>query len=122
MAKIKGVLIDVGTNKAEARTLSGELSGYYRALCCDTITVAYRKIGGKPFLIICDDDGLLKDYNLPSAVDSDNRVQLVGNLFVVQDNPKNGEFCSLTDEECQYVLNHVARLADGTPIITKCDY
>lgn len=51
------------------------LSDYYREIGCDCIDITSRIIGGKPFDIICDDEGLLKD----------NPVEMLSMVYIYDD-------------------------------------
>lgn len=119
--KIYGVLLDVRSGVAAAAVIEKKLDGYYKALRCDCIDIVRRRIGGRAFYIICDDAGLLKSNYRLSAVDSDGNPQLVGNLFVVQDDVQ-----SLTPEEAIHVLKHTRKIVDvqnrEIRSVLVCDY
>lgn len=62
------------------------LEDMYREIGCDTIDITTRKIGGKVFDIIVDDEGLLKEDPQISAVykrkDGSCEPALVGTLII----------------------------------------
>lgn len=79
---IEGILLDVNTGSISVKKLDGSLQSFYEALNCDTIDIVERKIAGKPFSIVCDDEGLLKGDPAISAIDAQDRPMLVGSLFI----------------------------------------
>jgi hypothetical protein len=102
----KGILIDVENKKSEVVEFEPKLEVYYKLLNCTYIDITARKIGENWFDIVCDDEGLLEN-KIPSAVNSENEVQLVGNLLLVNHDGEGNE-TSLTDEQIKDVLdNHI---------------
>lgn len=117
--QITGVLIDPENGIAEVRTLEESLDSFYSALHCTCIDIVNRTIGiganRKQYVIICDDEGLLKDGNFTSAIDRDHHPMLVGSLFVCKDG-QDHSLASLTDEEVDHVMSYtreVCCLVDG---------
>ena len=108
---ITGILIDVHAGTASVATIEKGLDGYYKALWCDCIDITWRSIGGRRFCIVCDDEGLLKSGCRLSAIDSSGTPQLVGNLFVVQDDGEE-DVRSLTPEEAVHVMQHTQKIID----------
>lgn len=105
---IKSILIDVKNKKAEALEIEPTLQNYYKLLDCDLIDITERKIGEYWYDIVCDDEGLLKENQIPSAVNSKSEVQLVGNLLLMNHDGEGNE-TSLTDEQINDLMNgHIA--------------
>lgn len=105
---ITGVLVDAERAHVERATIPATLDSYYEHLDCTTIDIVSRTIGGKRFDIICDDEALLRDNPILSALDSERFPMLYGNLFVCKS--KNGELVSLTDREVSHVLRNAGKL------------
>lgn len=83
MRKITGVLIADG--KATVTEVDDDLDAYYKLLDCEMIDIVTRRIGGKYYDIICDEEGLFKDDPAVGMVNEfDGRVMLVGRLFICQ--------------------------------------
>lgn len=82
--KITGVLVNPAANTAEEITIDHSLEGFYKALDCSYIDIVTRKIAGKRFDIICDDEALLHGDPIPAASDAAGRVMLFNRLFVVR--------------------------------------
>ena len=86
------------------------LKDYYAAIGCSCITIVRRTIGGKPFEIICDDEGLLVDKPKVSAVDSALKGMLVGNLLIASGEVTgDGELTSIKGDELATVLKNIRR-------------
>ena len=123
--KIKGVLIDVENNIAESREIERSLDTYYSVLNCDLIQVVNVQVNGKYFDIICDEEATFKANQKISAIDSQYKPMLIGNLFVC--NTKNGNETSLSEKEIDHVLKCVRLLGttkhpNPYPILTKVDW
>ena len=105
--EITGLLIDVENNRVEITTIPNDLENLYRVLNCSTIDIVSRRVGksDKWYTIVCDDEGLLKDSPLVSAVNY-GFVELVGNLFVCDTDPE-GNLKSLPKKRLTFLLNHV---------------
>lgn len=109
MAKIKAYLVDVDGSNSRPVEISNTLKAYYRALNCDIVDICTRKIGGRPFDIICDDEGLFVDSPVISAIDGFGNTMLVGNLLVVKrstDSTTRG----LDDDEMAHVESMMRRV------------
>lgn len=125
MSKIKGVLVDVQNNTVEVAELEHDLDSFHEVINCRCIDIVDRRIGGKYFSIICDDEGMLTDNPRISAIGDSGYPMLVGNLFVV--GSEDGDICSLTDQEAAYVLSKVENLAtvkhpEPYKMLTQLDY
>lgn len=95
-----GFYIDPVTNTAEPREIVDNLDNFYELLACDTIDITTRCVQGVRFDVVCDDNGLLVEKPIPSALFPDGHVALVGRLFLCFDdtnepNPE-GELLSLS--------------------------
>lgn len=124
MNKVRGFLIDVEKSNPYIAEVDGSLESYYTILNCDTFDIASRKIGEHIYDIYCDDEGLLKDHPLVSAISSDRHPMLVGNLFITKTD-EEGNTISLTDEEIDEVKRHLTPIFDDSgkyyPCLI-CDY
>jgi hypothetical protein len=106
MRKIKGVFVDVNARTVEPITLHyNSYKDLYPLLNCETFDVTSRKFGNRVYDVYCDDEGLLGDDWIPSALSEEQPENdfLVGNLFVCS-HTKNGDIASLTDEQIEEVL------------------
>ena len=110
--KIKAYYVNPRTNTAEPREIETTLDTYYKLLECDCITITSRGFGRsrKRFDIICDDEGLLKDDPLISAIDDLGRVMLVGALLVCGEVDDEGELTSLTDSDVRLLKKYTNHL------------
>lgn len=119
MKRLTGVFVDVVNEKIELKTLETNdgsmLDEYYKLLNCRSIDIVQRKIGGKHYDIICDDEGLLfEDWKPAMAIVDENseiKQLLAGNLFIVL-NDNQGNLRSLTKEDAVRILQEQAYLQD----------
>lgn len=119
MKRLTGVFVDVVNEKIELKTLETNdgsmLDEYYKLLNCRNIDIVQRKIGGKHYDIICDDEGLLfEDWKPAMAIVDENseiKQLLAGNLFIVL-NDNQGNLRSLTKEDAVRILQEQAYLQD----------
>jgi len=123
---MKTILVDVHEQCMRPVDVADKLDEFYRLLRCDTIDITERNIGGKQFSVMCDDEGLLKNGAIVSAVDSNGEPVLVGNLLFFHTDP-NGNLLGISDDECQHLLACSATYLNLDqfgiyPVITKCDY
>ena len=100
---ITGILLDTENNTIRKTVLDGTLEGYYNALRCRCFDIVQRSIGGKPYDIYCDDDGLFVERPIISAFSPDGEPMLVGNLFICHHDDE-GNTVSLLDDEVEHIL------------------
>lgn len=81
---MRGYLIDVVNDKArEVEIADGNhLKQFYDLIGCDCIDIAVRTVGGKPYNVVLDDEGLLVADPIASAVDANYHAMLAGNLLI----------------------------------------
>ena len=101
-----------------------ELADLYAALECDMIDITCRKIGGKFYDVVCDDEGLLKDAPVLTAVTKTGEPMLCGNLLIA--NHEGPELTSLTDEDIKRIKRQIVYPAWPTatvaPRLLLCEY
>ena len=126
---ITGILINPQEGIAAPVTMEDSLNAYYTALDCSCIDIVDRTIGRskKRFSIVCDDEGLLKDDPYISAISAKFEPMLVGSLFVVSCDYESGELESLSEQELEYVLDHVyfavtSNHPNPTPMLCQVGY
>lgn len=101
--------VDVHEGSADEVTCEDKLAEFYRLCDCELIDIVMRFIEGRQFCFIVDGEGLLKgpDTIRISAIDTDGRPALVGNLLVVAADEENeGELRGLTDSEMAILRRH----------------
>ena len=104
----------IGIIKGEAKILDVEnnLDSYCKLLDCRTIDITTRKIGYKYYDIICDDEGLLKESNIMSAIDSYDEPALVGSILICNFDTKGNEK-DLTERDIQNIGGYILTFVDG---------
>ena len=84
------------------------LSDFYKYLNCTTIDITTRKIDGRLYDIIVDDEGFFSEHPIVSALDSDGQPALVGNLLFCNFDDATGEELSLTDDDVAHLDRNTA--------------
>lgn len=95
---------------------ANELDDYYRLLEVDTIDIVTRKINGKYFDIVCDDEALFKTYPVPTVFDTDKQPMIFGNIIIAGLADDAGNMTDLTDEDINRICENLGmiRFVDGS--------
>lgn len=122
---MKALLLDTVEKTTKIVNPEG-LSDYYEMLRCRTIDIVTRKIGRKWYDIIVDDEGLLKEDPLISAIDDFGRVMLVGSLIICGVADDEGELTDLNANDIQYIKKRIqkldTRMHSDLLMLTQCSY
>ena len=89
----------------------GKLDDYYKYLECDTFDIATRNIGGRYYDIYVDDIGLFAEHPIVTAISSEFKPMLVGNL-IFANHDSQGNTTSLSDEDIAHIKNNVIAIYD----------
>lgn len=102
---MKVFFIDAETNVSKLIDIDLTLENYYKILKCRLIDITERKINGKYFDIIVDDEGLFDSSNRVSAVYEDGSPALVGSLIICNHDGEGnetalspGDICKIQDK------------------------
>lgn len=107
-SELKVFVVDVNANSCEERIIQDDLKVFYEIIDCCTIDITPRKIGGKPFLVICDDEGLFVSNNPISMADpTDRNNVIVGSVIITGVADRDGDLTSLTDEDVELIKQNV---------------
>lgn len=106
MAKL--ILFDTETGKLSWVDCAG-LDDYYKYLKCDYIDIPTRKVGTVVYDVICDDNGLLIENPVVSAVDKNLQLMLVGNLLFSH-HDSEGETTSCTESDMTNLQRHLVKV------------
>lgn len=110
---LTGFYIDPESNISEVRVIVDSLANFYELLACDTIDITTRFVQGVRFDVVCDDNGLLFEKPIPSALFPDGRVALVGRLFLCFDDLNEpypeGELISLSPPAIMLLRSRLVR-------------
>lgn len=109
---MKVICLDTDILQPQVLETEGGLQEWYRLIKCDLIDIVSRKIGGRYYDIICDDEGLYKERAKPTALDADQQPQLVGNLVICNTDGEGNE-TTLTDEDISHILKHIVVLTEA---------
>jgi hypothetical protein len=103
--KIFGYVIRTdGTH--EPLTIEKDLKGYYDVLKCSTIDVVHASIGEETYDIIVDDEGLMKDKVIYTAINYQGTAALAGNIFIVKFDGFE-DFTSINDLDIKNIKRHI---------------
>jgi len=108
---MRGLLIK-GMNATEVQ--ANGLEDYYRLMEVDIIDIVARKINGKYYDIICDDEGLFKEQPIPTMFDTNKQPMIVGNIIIAGLADEEGNMTDLTDED-------IVRITSSMGTVTLID-
>lgn len=109
---LTAIVIDTKENTITVREVKDDINEFYKVLNCDCFDIARRRIGGKPYDILCDDMGRYVTEPVLSAINPFMMEDyLVGNLIIV--NHKGEDLTSLTPTDIARIYGHTGRYADG---------
>ena len=109
---MKVLLLDTDSLQPQVVETEGGLAEWYRLIKCDLIDIVSRKIGGRYFDIIVDDEGLYKGGAKVTALDTQQQPLLVGNLVICNHDGEGGE-TSLTDEDIELIKRQLVVLTEA---------
>ena len=103
---MKALLIDVVNPKVETVDVT-DFHQIQKHLNCTCFDVVSRTIGKEKqrFDIYVDDEGLLKDRPIVSAMNTKREVELVGNLLIAKH--ENGDMIDLSKSELEYLTDYI---------------
>lgn len=103
---MRGLLLNVVEDKVRIVEANG-LDDYYRLMGCSVIDITQRKIAGKYYDIICDDEGLLKENPKISAITHMGQPVLVGNLIIAGEADADGNLTDLLDTDILHLYRNI---------------
>lgn len=123
---MKMILLDVKNDVVEIVEADG-LQDYYKYIGTDVIDIVTRRIGGEHYEIICDDEGLFKEYPKISAIDDMGQPMLVGNLLIAGGVDNEGNLEPVEIEDIEYVMQFIQTMytrhyPDGYKMLTQVSY
>lgn len=119
--KVKGVLVDVERNVIEVVEITYDdvkknyLDVYYDLLNCELFDIVTRRFGKEYLDVYIDDEGALKEYNIPAIITKDDGkiVEVIyGNVFIASHDDE-GNTISLTDAQIDAVMKRRAIITGG---------
>ena len=126
---MKSLFFNVKENQFEVIEIEKpDLQFFDKKIGCDLIDIAVRKIDGKEFNIVLDEEGLLKEDPIVSAIDGNGNPTFVGNLmFFGGETTEDGGLVGLTDAEIDHILRSVGVAVVspeglGRIVIMNCEY
>lgn len=96
----------------EVVEIEPKLDTYYKILDCDTVEMPSRKIGGKYFIFICDEEALCGKVSAVTVRSkSDDELNLVNSVIICNTDDEGNEV-SLSDEDITLIKSRF----DGTTL------
>lgn len=127
VTKLKTLLLDVENDRTEIIEIEDTLYAFYAKLNCDCIDIVERKIDGKTFDVMCDDNGLFAVSEPKiSAINDMGEVMFVGNLMFFNED-EEGNLVSLSDADISHIMKNIRNMStykylDGYKMLTQCEY
>ena len=123
---MKMVLLNVYEDFAKVVEVEDKLEDFYKNLDCDCIDIVQRKIGGKWFDVMCDDEGLYRSDQKISAINDMGQPMLVGNLMFFK-HDEAGNTIGLEAEEIEHIQRYIQTMCtrnhpEGYKMLTQCEY
>ena len=107
-SELKVFVAHVKNNIFAERIVKDDFKVYYQIIGCHSIDITLRRIGGKAFLVICDDEGLFDKNNQVSMADpTDKDNIIVGNVIITGLADRDGDLTSLTDEDIDLIERNI---------------
>lgn len=117
--KIKVIILDTLKGKHSFETIDNNLQSFYKLLNCDTIEVVVRKINGKYYDIILDEEFLLKVDNgedLKPCIAVFNNPFVMSELYfgnaIICTHNDDGDLEGLSDSEALQILYSTTTIYD----------
>lgn len=123
---MKTILLNVYDEEVEIIDIEPELDAYYAKLDCSCIDIVERKIGGKVYDVMCDDEGLFRSPQKISAINDMGEPMLVGNLMFFN-NDGAGNLTGLSEDDLLHITGFIEKMythnfPKGYPMLTQCEY
>lgn len=120
MTKITGILIDVQKQTIARRMIecdNDSNQAFYELLNCRTISCPTRMIEGVKVIVVCDDEGLLKDDPIPAIIGISSETGrivdiIAGSVFLCKFDGVD-DITSLSEKEIERILSAVHVVSDG---------
>lgn len=105
---LKVITFNTKTSELLLSEMKDELEAFYSFINTDMVEMPERKIGGKYFNIICDEEGLLKSNLILSAYNKENNTpDLVGNLIITGMPDDDGNLTSVENADIDLIRNNM---------------
>lgn len=123
---MRTILLNVEKEKVEVIEVGNRLDDWYEALGCEMVEIDARRIGGRRFLVMCDEEGLLKGEPKISAISDMGDIMFVGNLMFFNDG-EDGELAGLSEDDIKHLMRFIQRMStrnfpQGYPMLTQCEW
>lgn len=116
---MRGYLIDVTNDECKTVEIgdNDHLGQFYKLIGCDCIDITVRKVDGKPYNIVLDDEGLLVQNPTFSAIDRAMRPMLAGNIILFGLG-EDMDLCGIDDEDVANITGNLYEVFDFDNMMT----
>ena len=106
---MRGYLIDVENGKHGPVEVKDDnhLEQFYRLIGCRCIDIAVRKVGETYYNVVLDDEGLLVEDPITSAIDHQHHGMLAGNLVIFGMDEQTMDLAPLTDDDVRNIRKNL---------------
>lgn len=92
----------------EAKAIENNLSAFYSEIECQYIDILKRRIKGKWYSVICDEEGLNQEDPIITALSASNQYdKIVGTVIITGVENENGDLASLADEDVNNISSRI---------------
>ena len=106
---MRSYLIDTKSGTHREVDHPDDLRAFYETLDCETIDIVTRTLGGVKYDIVCDDEALLTENPIPSAINAKrDEVMLYGSILFFH-NDGEGNLAPITEDDVRNIRRHVHR-------------
>ena len=103
---INVIFLNVKENKKPiSLTIKNDLETFYKMIDCSAIDIVTRRINGKNYHIICDDEILLKNECPKIGIFAPIGFSIYGNIIIAGFCNEEGDLTSLTEEDVNSILS-----------------
>jgi hypothetical protein len=104
---MKVLIFDEKKQELIEKDIENELDTFYEIIGCRCIDIPRRKVGGKYFDIIVDDEGLLKSNPICTGVDAKSMDCMLFGTLIFTNTDDEGNTVSLSDEDISLIQSEV---------------
>lgn len=113
---MRGLLIDV-INKEVHKVQVSQLSDYYKAMHCETISTIAASLNGINITIICDEDALCHENPIPCIFDTTGSIVVWNSVIIAGFDPNAEDFVDLPDYAEKEIRKRIVHMKDETPCL-----
>ena len=92
----------------KVQTLDDDLATFYKIIGCDYVEITSRCIGGKQYLIICDETGRYVDEPVFTVINQNGSyLDIAGTIIITGPSDGHGDLTSLSQQDVANIVSHI---------------